>query len=95
MEKQKIALNHELRSLAENARALMVATADVCGDEVAVARERLASALENSKELYGRARERTLNGARAADHVLRDNPYQVVVLALGVGAVIGFFAARK
>ena len=95
MEKQKTALNHELRTLAEDARALMVATADVCGDEVAGARERLALALESSKELYGRARERTLNGARAADHVVRENPYQTVLLALSVGAVIGFFAGRK
>ena len=95
MEKQKLAANHDLRTLAADARALMIATADVCGDEVAEARTRLAAALEDGKQFYGRARGTTLDGARAADHALRNNPYQALALALGVGALIGFLAGRK
>jgi len=44
-------------SLAEDARALMVATADVAGEKVKEARERLAEALDSAKDLYQRVQE--------------------------------------
>src|SRR6266850_775208 len=94
MDKQRLSVNHELSMLAEHARALMTATADVCGDEVADARQRLAASLDHGKEVYGRAREKTLDGVKAADHAIRDHPYEAAILALGVGAVIGFLAGR-
>jgi ElaB/YqjD/DUF883 family membrane-anchored ribosome-binding protein len=51
--------------LAEDASALMAATADVAGDKVAEARKRLASALDRGKEIYGRVRQRAVDGAKA------------------------------
>jgi len=38
--------------LAEDASALLTATADVAGDKVAEARKRLEAELESGKELY-------------------------------------------
>jgi len=85
---------NNLRTLVEDARALVAATADVAGGKVAEARKRLAAALDSSKELIGRARHKAVEHAKAADQVVRDNPYQTVVIAFGVGAVIGYLAAR-
>jgi ElaB/YqjD/DUF883 family membrane-anchored ribosome-binding protein len=89
------ATENDLGSLADDARALMAATADVAGEKVEEARKRLASALENGKQIYGRVREKAAEGAKVADHTVRENPYQAIAIALGVGAAIGYLAARR
>ena len=81
--------------LAEDARALMAATADVAGEKVGEARKRLAAALESGKEMYGHVREKTVESARAADEALHEHPYQAIGIALGVGALIGYLVARR
>jgi ElaB/YqjD/DUF883 family membrane-anchored ribosome-binding protein len=95
MNKQSQAIENDLGTLAEDARALMAATADVAGEKVGEARKRLAAALESGKEIYGRVREKAVEGVKAADQTVRENPYQAIAIALGVGAVIGFVVARR
>jgi ElaB/YqjD/DUF883 family membrane-anchored ribosome-binding protein len=73
----------------------MAATADVAGEKVGEARMRLAAALERGKEICGRVREQAADGARAADQAVHEHPYQAIGLALGVGALIGYLAARR
>jgi len=82
-------------SLADDARALMAATADVAGDKVNEARKRLASALENVKQAAGRVREKAVEGARLADECVREHPYQALVVGMAVGAVVGFVLGRR
>ncbi len=95
MSKQSQASENDLGSLAEDARALMAATADVAGEKVADARKRLAAALESGKEIYGNVRGKAVQGVKDADKTVRENPYQAIAIALGVGAVIGYLAARR
>ena len=82
-------------TLAEDARALMAATADVAGDKVGDARKRLAAALESAKQMAARARAKAIEGARAADETVREHPYQAMGIAFGVGALIGYLVARQ
>lgn len=95
MNKQRHADENNLATLAEDARALMAATAEVAGDKVVEARKRLAAGLESGKALMGRVREKTVEHAKAADEVIRGNPYQTVAIALGIGALIGYLAACR
>ena len=95
MNKQTQPIINDPGSLAEDARALMAATADVAGEKVGEARKRLAAALERGKEIYGRVREKAVEGAKAADEAVHEHPYQAIGIALGVGAVIGFLVARR
>ena len=95
MDKETQAVNDDLNSLAEDARALMAATSDVAGDKVAKARQRLAAALENSKEIYGRAREKAVEGAKATDQAVRAHPYEAIGIAVSVGVLIGFLIGRR
>jgi ElaB/YqjD/DUF883 family membrane-anchored ribosome-binding protein len=95
MSKQSQVSENDLGSLAEDARALMAATADVAGEKVADARKRLAAALESGKEIYGNVRDKAVQGVKDADKTVRENPYQAIAIALGVGAVIGYLAARR
>src|ERR1700691_1427960 len=95
MHKQTQATSSDMGTLAEDARALMAATADVAGEKVGEARKRLAAALERGKEIYGRVREKTVEGAKAADETVREHPYQAIAIGVGVGALIGYLAARR
>ena len=95
MNETKTAADHNnMGSLAEDARALMTATAGVAGEKVSAARERLAAALERGKEMCSRVREKTIEGAEATDQAVHEHPYQAIGIAFGVGALIGYLASR-
>ena len=95
MTKQTHATSNDLGTLAEDARALMAATADVAGEKVSDARKRLAAGLDSGNEIAGRVREKAVEGAKAADEAVREHPYQAIGIALGVGAILGFLVARR
>jgi len=86
---------NELHALAEDARALMAATADVAGEKVGEARKRLAAALESAKKIGGCVRDQAIEGAKAADKTVRENPYQAIAIGVGVGALLGYLIARR
>ena len=95
MNKEAQAISNDMAQLAQDARTLMAATADVAGEKVGDARKRLAAALERGKEMYGCVREKAVEGANAADQVVREHPYQAIGIAFGVGALIGILAACR
>jgi ElaB/YqjD/DUF883 family membrane-anchored ribosome-binding protein len=95
MNKQTQASSNETGQLAEDARALMAATADVAGEKVGEARNRLAAALERGKEIASRVRDKAIEGAKAADEAVHEHPYQAIAIALGVGALIGYLVGRR
>ena len=95
MDKQTQATSNDMGTLAEDARALMAATADVAGEKVAQARKRLADALESGKEICGRVREKAVECSKATDEAVREHPYQAIGIALGVGTLIGYVLARR
>jgi len=95
MSKHTQALSEDVSQLAEDAHAFMAATADVAGEKVGRARERLAAALGSGQEMYARVREKAVAGVKTADTAVHEHPYQVIGLAFGVGALIGYLAARR
>ena len=95
MDKQNRADENVVGTLAEDVRALMAATAEVAGDKVVGARRRLTAALDSGKQIFGRVGQKAVESAKAADQVVRENPYQTVVITFGVGAVIGFLLGRR
>lgn len=95
MSKETQAIGHDVSQLAEDARALMAATADVAGEKVGEARKRLAAALESGKEIYGRVKEKAIEGAKVADKTVRENPYQAIAIGVGVGALVGYLLGRR
>ncbi len=93
MNKPTRAILHDMRQLAEDAQALIAATADVTGETAAESRKRLSMTLERGKKLYGdvsaKAYDTALNGDEAAT--------KYIYHAVGVvaGAFLGFFAAHR
>jgi ElaB/YqjD/DUF883 family membrane-anchored ribosome-binding protein len=81
--------------LAEDAQALLSATANVAGDAVAVARKRLAAALESAKAVAGNVRDKAVAGAKVADQTIREHPYQAIALGVGAGVLVGYLLSRR
>ena len=95
MSKETQAISHDMGQLAEDARALLAATADVTGEKVSDARRRLAAGLERSKEVYRRAREKAAAAARATDEAVREHPYQTMAIAFSLGALLGYLVSTR
>lgn len=95
MNKQKEPTRNDMNALAEDARGLMAATADVAGEKVSEARKRLAAALERGKEIAGNVRDQAVEGAKVVDQKVRENPYQAIAIGVGVGVLVGFLVARQ
>ena len=95
MNKPTEANTNDLGTLAEDARALMTATADVAGEKVGEARKRLAAALDSAKEMAGCVRDKAIAGAKVADQTVRENPYQAIAIGVGVGALVGYLLGRR
>jgi len=87
--------HNDFQSLAEDAQALLAATTDVAGERVADARKRLAAAIERGKETWSQVQEKAVEGAKVTDQVIRDHPYQAIVVAIGVGAILGLLLSRR
>jgi ElaB/YqjD/DUF883 family membrane-anchored ribosome-binding protein len=51
--------------------------------------------VDDLKVIVQRAEQGAVERARAADKVVRDHPYQTIGIALGLGVLIGAFAARR
>jgi ElaB/YqjD/DUF883 family membrane-anchored ribosome-binding protein len=95
MKAQTQATGNDMAQLADDARALMAATADVAGEKVGEARQRLAAALDRGKEICGRVREKAVEGAKATDMAVHQHPYQAIGVGVGVGALVGYLFARR
>lgn len=95
MNKHTQTTDHDASQLAEDANALMAATAEVAGEKVADARKRLGAALDRAREVAGKVRDKAAAGAKAADEAVHEHPYQAMAIAAGVGAIIGYLVARR
>ncbi len=86
-------------TLAEDAKALLVATAEVAEDKVVAARARLAEALERGlergQEAWETVQDRAVASAKATDKAIRTHPYQSIGIAFGIGALLGYILSRR
>src|SRR5258707_4789391 len=76
--KKQTSIHEEGEHLVEDAQALLAATAHVAEEKVVDARKRLTAAIEKGKETWNNVQERAVAGAKAADEVIRDHPYQAI-----------------
>lgn len=88
-------LLQDLKEVVRDGEELLRAGADELGERGAAAKEKLAAALEMAKETQRRLQERAIAGAKAADGYIRDNPYQAIGVAFGIGVVLGLYVSRR
>lgn len=95
METRTEGMHSDMGTIADDARALLSATADVAGEKVGAARKRLAAALERGGKMLEQVKEKAVEGAKVTDQAIREHPYQAVMVAAGVGALFGYLIARR
>jgi len=74
---------------------LMEDSAELGSDNIKQLRERITVALDHGKEIYDDVHDDVARRTKAADHTVRENPYQVMGIALGVGAIVGFIVSFR
>ena len=85
----------DLKTVARDAEDLLKASAGEVGEKAHEVRARLTAAVERAKESCEHLQEKAVAGAKAADKVVRDHPYQSIGIAFGVGLLIGVLVTRK
>jgi ElaB/YqjD/DUF883 family membrane-anchored ribosome-binding protein len=99
MEATRDELLSEFKALIGDAEALLKATTDQAGETITAVRQRIEQRLEEGKKSVAEAEvlllEKTKEAAKSADVYVRENPWNAVGIAAGVGLVVGLLVARK
>jgi ElaB/YqjD/DUF883 family membrane-anchored ribosome-binding protein len=89
-------LLEDLHTLVAEAEKMMgEAVHERTGDAMAALRSRYDAAQEKLGVIYQGARQRVVAGAKCTDTAIRENPYQALAIAAGVGLVAGILLGRR
>lgn len=89
-------LLNDLHTLVAEAEKMMSASISEHTDEaVGALRARYEATQERLGELYAGARKKVVAGAKYTDETIRENPYQSMAIALGVGLLVGVLLGRR
>lgn len=89
-------LLHDLQALVVEAETMMAgALTEQSAEALTNLRARFNAAQERFTELYTQARQKVIAGAKCTDVAIRENPYQSLAVALGVGVVVGLVVGRR
>jgi ElaB/YqjD/DUF883 family membrane-anchored ribosome-binding protein len=92
-------LIEDLKVVAQDVEELLRATASQTGEKIAAARTRAEETLRSARIRLSESGDEMAQSARAAatatDDYVRDNPWQAVGIAAGVGFVVGLLLGRR
>jgi len=89
-------LLNDLHALVADAEKMMGdSISEHTADAVSALRTRYDAASERMGELYEGARKRVVAGAKCTDEAIRENPYQSIAIAAGVGLLAGILLGRR
>jgi ElaB/YqjD/DUF883 family membrane-anchored ribosome-binding protein len=89
----------DLKTVMEDAEALLKATSTLTGEKIQEVRARAEESLRQAKVRLTEVEEEAMRRARevadATDEYVRENPWQSVGIAAGIGLVVGMLLARR
>jgi ElaB/YqjD/DUF883 family membrane-anchored ribosome-binding protein len=89
----------DLKTVMNDAEALLRATSTQTGEKIQEVRARAEESLRQAKQRLSLIEDEALRRARevadATDEYVRDNPWQSVGIAAGVGLLVGLLLARR
>lgn len=89
----------DLKTVMDDAEALLKATSTLTGEKIQEVRARAEESLRQAKVRLTEVEEEAMRRARevadAADEYVRENPWQSVGIAAGIGLVVGLLLARR
>lgn len=92
-------LVEDLKVVINDAEALLRATSAQTGEKIQEVRARAEASLRQARERLSEVEEEALRRAReladATEEYVRDNPWQSLGIAAGIGLVLGVLIARR
>jgi ElaB/YqjD/DUF883 family membrane-anchored ribosome-binding protein len=92
-------LIHDIKAVVSDAEAILSATAGQTGEKVAELRASLLARIADAKANLVAAEQAVVEKARLAakvtDEYVHENPWQSVIIAGGVGFLIGYLVSRR
>jgi len=86
----------DLHTLVAEAEKMMGnSLAEHSAEAVDALRTRYDAASERLGEMYEGAKTRVVAGAKCTDAAIRENPYQSLAIAAGVGLLVGVLLGRR
>jgi len=86
----------EMQALVAEAQAMMAeSVSEHTADAVDALRSRFTDAQERFADVYAGARKKVIAGAKYTDATIRENPYQSIAIAAGVGLIVGILLGRR
>ena len=98
MDVMKDKLLSDLKALITDAEELVRATANQASEKVASARQRIEETLEEGRKTLADAEDKFFDGTReavkSAEHYVRENPWNAIGIAAGIGLLLGLLIRR-
>lgn len=92
-------LFQDLQAVVREAEALLKATAGHAGDKVDEVRARAEKTIKQARsridDIEGQALRRVKDAATEAEEYVRENPWNAIGIAAGVGLVLGLLLGRR
>lgn len=92
-------LVEDIKAVVADAEAILSATAGKTGEEVAEMRAavtaRLADAKARLMAMEAAVVEKARHAVKATDEYVHENPWQSVIIAGGIGFLIGYLVSRR
>ena len=89
-------LLHDLQKLVGEAEAMITdSVSEHSADAVESLHARFHAAQERFAAAYAGARKKVVAGAKCTDAAIRENPYQALAIAGGVGLLLGVLLGRR
>ena len=86
----------ELHTLVADAEKLVGDSLSEQSEEaVSALRSRYEAAQERLAEVYDTTKRKVVAGAKYTDEAIRENPYQSVAVAMGIGLLVGVLLGRR
>jgi len=85
-------LGNQAKSIGRDAKELLKEKAEELTNRTKAVG---VAAWESAQAACGTAQEKAVAGVKATDQAIRQNPYQALGIAFGVGLLIGFMIKRR
>ncbi len=89
-------LLHDLQALVGEAEAMITdSVSEHSADAIESLQTRFHAAQARFAEAYAGARKKVVAGAKCTDTAIRENPYQALAIAGGIGLLLGVLLGRR
>lgn len=89
----------DLRTIVDDAEALLLATSTQTGEKVQSARARAEQSLHQARKRLAHveadAVDQARKAAKSAEAYIQEKPWQAIAVAAGIGFVLGLLAERR